>query len=135
MERLEGLRVLVAEDNEVNRILIRKILEKSGCTVALAVNGVEAVEMIREHTFDAVLMDVQMPELDGLAATRIIRAAGMTGLPIIALTAHAFQHDVQECLAAGMNAYLSKPVHAQTLRAALAEASGWRTPATARSTS
>jgi len=133
--RLEGLRVLVAEDNEVNRILIRKILEKSGCAVTQAANGAEAVDLIRAGTFDAVLMDVQMPELDGLEATRRIRAAGMTGLPIIALTAHAFQHDLQECLAAGMNAYLSKPVHAQKLRSTLAQVCGWRAAAGVRNLS
>jgi CheY-like chemotaxis protein len=134
-ELLAGLRVLVAEDNDVNRLLIRKILENVGCVVSHAVNGREAVEMAQQGSFDAILMDVQMPEIDGLEATRRIRAAGLTALPIVALTAHAFKHDLQECLTSGMDAYLSKPVHARALLSKLAELTSSRRPPTARSTS
>ena len=134
-ESLAGLRVLVAEDNDVNRLLIRKILENAGCLVSLAVNGREAVEMALQRCFDAILMDVQMPEIDGLEATRRIRAAGLTALPIVALTAHAFQDDLRQCLTAGMDAYLSKPVHARALQSKLAELTIRRGPPTARNIS
>jgi signal transduction histidine kinase/CheY-like chemotaxis protein/streptogramin lyase len=132
-EALAGLRVLVAEDNDVNLLLIRKILENAGCLVSHAVNGKQAVEMARQGCFDAILMDVQMPELDGLEATRRIRAAGLADLPILALTANAFQQDVQQCLTAGMDAYLSKPVHARALRSKLAELTAGRRQPIARS--
>jgi CheY-like chemotaxis protein len=112
------LRVLVAEDNAVNQRLARRLLEKRGHQVVLAANGREALEAIEAHTFDLVLMDVQMPEVDGLEATAALRAkeAGQdTHLPVIALTAHAMKGDRERCLAAGMDAYLSKPIRHQEL--------------------
>ena len=108
-----GKRVLVAEDNEVNQVLSRRILERLGCEVVMAVNGLEAVQHACNEPFDLVLMDCQMPELDGLDATRAIRAweqrEGRAPLSIIALTASAFAEDVTRCLAAGMDAVLTKP--------------------------
>ncbi len=112
------LRVLVAEDNAVNQRLARRLLEKRGHKVIVAANGREALEAIEAHTFDLVLMDVQMPELDGIEATAALRAkeAGQdTHLPVIALTAHAMKGDRERCLAAGMDAYLSKPIRPQEL--------------------
>jgi CheY-like chemotaxis protein len=108
-----GKRVLVAEDNEVNQLLARRILERLGCEVVLAVNGLEAVQRVCTERFDLVLMDCQMPELDGLGATRAIREweqrEGRAPLTIIAVTASAFAEDVSRCLAAGMDSVLTKP--------------------------
>jgi len=112
------LHVLIAEDNAVNQRLARRLLEKRGHRVVAAANGREALEAIERHTFDLVLMDVQMPELDGLEATAALRAkeAGRAfHLPVIALTAHAMKGDRERCLAAGMDGYLSKPIRPQEL--------------------
>jgi two-component system sensor histidine kinase/response regulator len=108
-----GWRILLAEDNEVNQQLGRKILTKRGHSVAIAENGNEALALLAAQPFDGILMDVQMPELDGLAATAAIRAQEQsTGkhIPIIALTAHAMKGDRERCLAAGMDAYVAKPL-------------------------
>ncbi|MEQ1833153.1 MAG: response regulator, partial [Candidatus Eisenbacteria bacterium] len=117
-----ALRVLLAEDNDVNRLMIRRTLEKFGHTVTEAADGVEAVLATREHPFDVVLMDAQMPELNGFEATQRIRADEVsTGrrLPIVALTAHAMQGDRERCLAAGMDDYLTKPIETERLLATL----------------
>jgi signal transduction histidine kinase/CheY-like chemotaxis protein len=115
---VSSVRILLAEDNLVNQRLVKRILEKRGHIVVLAGNGREALEALRNETFDLVLMDVQMPEIDGLEATRAIRetekVSGMH-VPIVALTAHAMKGDQDRCLAAGMDGYLSKPVHASDL--------------------
>ena len=117
--RLGDLRVLLVEDNEINQEVEGEMLRSAGCRVTLAGNGLEAVEGVCEQTFDAVLMDCQMPKMDGFEATRKIRAleaqgrvAGPAGrrLPIIALTANAIKGDEQKCLAAGMDNYVSKPI-------------------------
>jgi len=113
-----SLHVLVAEDNAVNQLLARRLLEKRGHQVVAAANGREAREAIERHTFDLVLMDVQMPELDGFEATAALRAkeAGRAfHLPVIALTAHAMKGDRELFLAAGMDGYLSKPIRPQEL--------------------
>jgi two-component system, sensor histidine kinase and response regulator len=110
--------VLVAEDNDVNRQLVTVLLTKRGHSVVTAKNGREAVAAVESLAFDFVLMDVQMPEMDGLEATRAIRSAEMiTGrhTPIIALTAHAMKGDEEKCLEAGMDGYVSKPVVAAAL--------------------
>ena len=114
-----ALRILLAEDNLVNQRVAIRLLEKDGHSVTAVVNGVEAVAETEAGGFDLVFMDVQMPELDGLEATRLIRAAGRR-VPIIAMTAHAFKGDEERCLAAGMDAYVSKPVSAARLREAVA---------------
>ncbi len=113
------LHILVAEDQRHNQTLVKAILDGRGHTCRIAENGLEAVEFFdsSEH-FDIVLMDVQMPEMDGLEATRTIREreqAGGSRIPIIAMTAHALNEDHDRCLAAGMDAYLSKPVRRKEL--------------------
>jgi signal transduction histidine kinase/CheY-like chemotaxis protein/HPt (histidine-containing phosphotransfer) domain-containing protein len=126
-----SLRVLLAEDNPVNQRYARVILEKQGHEVTFARNGREAVAQYQTGTFDVVLMDVQMPELDGMEATAAIRALELGGtrrIPIIALTAHAMKGDRERCLAAGMDGYVTKPLRPKDLFAAIAEVVG-RTPA------
>ena len=119
------LLVLLVEDNPINQKLVARLLQKHGHAVMLAGNGREALEVLERETPDAVLMDVQMPEMDGLEATAHIRARELgTGrrVPIVALTAQGLQEDRQRCLAAGMDGYLSKPVPGPVLLQALAEA-------------
>ena len=114
--------VLLAEDNPVNRRLAETLLTRAGCTVTTATTGRQAVDLCMRSAegFDLILMDVQMPELDGLAATAELRGRGCTGVPIVAMTAGALQGDRERCLAAGMNDYLAKPVRAEQLLALLA---------------
>jgi len=110
----EGLRILVAEDNPINQTLAVRMLEKYKHRVTLARDGVEALQILERQTFDLVLMDVQMPEMDGLAATAAIRAKehpGGTHLPIVAMTACALKGDEARFLKAGMDGYVSKPIH------------------------
>jgi len=109
------LRLLVVEDNLVNSVVTRRLLEKQNHTVRTAANGREALNMIEKEKFDCVLMDVQMPILDGFGATAAIRNKERVSgghLPIIALTAHAIAGDLERCLAAGMDGYLTKPANA-----------------------
>ena len=114
-------RVLLAEDNLINQEVARELLRAAGCEVDVADNGRRAVEMARAGGYDLILMDVQMPELDGIEASRQIRALpGLSRLPIIAMTANAFAEDRAACLAAGMNDHVAKPVHAATLYDTLA---------------
>ncbi|MGD0014116.1 MAG: response regulator [Bryobacteraceae bacterium] len=110
------LRVLVAEDNPVNQRVAARLLEREGHVVTLAANGAEAVAAFRRGEFDLVLMDLQMPKMDGLEATRQIRA-GENGdqVPIVALTAYAMKSDEERCLQARMNGYLTKPISAARL--------------------
>ncbi len=105
-------RVLVAEDNAVNQAVITRMLATKGCDIALAVNGREAVDMVRAGNFDLVLMDLMMPEMDGLEATQVIRReeAGTRRVPIVAVSAAASEADRVRCLAAGMDDFLSKPM-------------------------
>ncbi len=117
-----GLRILVVDDNQVNRRLATRLMEKQGYAVVSAESGHHAMEALETQTFDVVLMDVQMPEMDGFEATRAIRQRERkTGahIPIIAMTAHAMEGDRQVCLSAGMDGYVSKPVNAQSLIAAI----------------
>lgn len=106
---LRGRQILLAEDNVINRQIASELLEEAGATVICAENGQQAVEMALHCLFDAILMDVHMPIMDGLEASRQIRAHGLTTLPIIAVTAHAFDAARQEALEAGMDEHLSKP--------------------------
>jgi len=116
----EGLLVLLAEDEEINRVVAQALLAKLGVRSAVARNGREAVEMAGAHDYDAILMDCMMPELDGLQATREIRAVESTRhVPIIAMTALAMSGDRERCLLAGMDDYLSKPARLAALDAAI----------------
>ena len=120
--RFSGVRALVAEDHEINREVILELLGQVGIVADVARNGVEAVALARNPGYDIVLMDIQMPDMDGLEATRRIRAmehAGQGCLPIIAMTAHAVAGDREQILAAGMTDYLTKPLDPEVLRAAL----------------
>lgn len=113
-----SLRILVAEDVLINQIIAKKYLEKMGFSVEIAGNGFEALELVQKRSFDLVLMDCHMPDMDGYQATAAIRKlAGETfqSLPIIAMTANAMKGDMEKCLAAGMNDYLSKPIKAEVL--------------------
>ena len=110
-------RVLVVEDNAVNCLVVQAMLESLGMTVTLANDGAQAVAAVAAHDVDLVLMDCQMPVMDGYEATRRIRSSGhpRAGVPIVALTAHALAEDRQRCEAAGMNDYLPKPVTSEAL--------------------
>lgn len=110
-EHLFGTRILLAEDNKTNRLLIRKYLSEYPLELIEVENGVQAVEQCKTNCPDLVLMDMSMPELDGLQATRIIRELPIMQPPIIALTANAFESDKQACLDAGMDMFLSKPIN------------------------
>jgi signal transduction histidine kinase/CheY-like chemotaxis protein len=112
------LHILVAEDNAVNQLVIKRMLNKRGHKVTVVADGRSAVAAVAGNDFDVVLMDVQMPELDGLQATREIRdseAGTQRHVPIVALTAHAMQSDQQRCLDSGMDGYLTKPINANEL--------------------
>ncbi len=114
------LRILLAEDNAVNQKLALRILERMGYRADVAGDGAAAIEAIAAATYDVVLMDVQMPELDGLEASRRIRARwGSDGPRIVAMTANAMAEDREACLAAGMDDYLAKPIRVEELAAAL----------------
>jgi signal transduction histidine kinase/CheY-like chemotaxis protein len=116
------LRILLAEDNPVNQKLAVRILEKLGHIIVVVEDGQSVLDMLGQHPFDLVLMDVQMPNMDGLEATAAVRAqekATGTHIPIIAMTAHAMQGDRQRCLAAGMDGYVSKPIKPDDLDAAM----------------
>jgi len=118
----EPLRILVAEDNRVNQTLALRLLEKHGFGVVLAANGTEALKALDREGFDLILMDVQMPDMNGIEATVAIRAKEkITGehIPIIAMTAMAMKGDREDCLAAGMDSYVSKPIRATELFAAI----------------
>jgi len=112
-------KVLVVEDNAVNQKVARHILERLGCDVSVARNGVEALELLAALTVDLILMDVQMPVMDGIAATARIRemeSQGRSRTPIVALTANAMTGDYDECMAAGMDSFLTKPLNVDRLR-------------------
>ena len=122
----KGLRVLVAEDNHINQKVTTALLARAGHRADVVSNGLEAVDAVRNVPYDVVLMDINMPELDGLMATRTIRA--MTGarsrVPIIALTANSMAGDREKYIAAGMNDYVSKPIDISAMCAALAKVCG-----------
>jgi CheY-like chemotaxis protein len=113
-DRLRGARVLLVEDNKINQVVAIGFLEDAEIAVDLAENGEVAVQKVRENNYDAVLMDVQMPVMDGVEATQVIRSdARFRMLPIIAMTADAMASDQQQCLDAGMNDYVAKPINPQ----------------------
>ena len=117
------MRVLLAEDNPINAMLARTLLRREGAEVEHVESGEAAVDAASSGGFDIVLMDVRMPGLGGLAATRALRARGV-GTPVVALTANAFEDDRHACLAAGMNDFLVKPMSPDALRATLTRWTG-----------
>jgi len=116
-ERRNNYKILLAEDNVVNQKVVLRMLTELGFDVEAVCNGKDAVEKIQNNHFDAVLMDVQMPEMDGFAATRTIRNMEdlRKNIPVIAITAHALKGDKEKCLEAGMNDYITKPINAKQL--------------------
>ena len=122
-----ALRILLAEDNQVNQRLARRLLEKRGHFVDVAGNGREVVQALEKASYDLVLMDVQMPEMDGMEATTHIRGKEkLSGghQRIVALTAHAMKGDEERCLAAGMDGYLTKPIRPEELDELLVRCAG-----------
>lgn len=122
---VSSLRVLLAEDNRVNQVVATRMLEKMGHTVVIAANGKEALSLFSQESFDLILMDVQMPEMDGFIATRMIRESEEHGsscapIPIFAMTAHAMTGDRERCLDGGMDGYISKPITHTDLEKAIA---------------
>ena len=117
-EKLSDARILVAEDSLANQVVVKALLENQGCHVTLVNNGSEAVEMMRNFSFDLILMDVMMPEMDGIEATMKIRRneTGASHTPIIALTANVFSEDRERCLQAGMDDFVAKPIDSNKLR-------------------
>jgi len=110
-QRLKGFNILVVEDNELNQQVAKWLLEYNGAVVVIANHGQEALDILEAEAFDCVLMDIQMPVLDGLEATRLIRADPQwSGLIIIAMTANADEHHKELCHVAGMNDFLAKPI-------------------------
>jgi len=129
--QIRGARILLVEDNEINQQVAKEILEGAGLNVTLASNGLEAVEAVKESNYDAVLMDVQMPVMDGYIATRQIRnlKSVVRNIPIIAMTAHAMAGDDTKSLEAGMNGHVTKPIDPDQLFSALQK---WIRPAAKR---
>ena len=124
-EASNGFRILVVEDNQVNQALVLRMLEKMGHAAVLAENGKQAISLLASGSFDLVFMDVQMPEMDGLTATRNIRESEKqtgTHIPIIAMTAHAMKGDKERCLEAGMDGYIAKPVSSREIEEMIAKA-------------
>ncbi len=133
MRKADGLRILLADDSGDNRFLILSYLKESNCRIDIATNGQEAVDKFRAGRFDAVLMDVEMPVMDGYTATREIRRyegeAGISATPVVALTAHAFADMAEKSRDAGFTLHLTKPIRKATLLEALARYSGLSEPA------
>jgi CheY-like chemotaxis protein len=124
MDMLPPLRILLVEDNPINQKVAQRLLEKAGHNVTVANNGREALDIIGREKFGLVLMDIQMPEMDGLEATVAIRENERQSgghLPIVALTAHAMKGDRERCLEAGMDGYVTKPVVQQVLFQTMAD--------------
>ena len=120
-ERLRGRAILLIEDNRINQEVVQDLLEMFGANVVLANDGLQGIQALRRHPFDLVLMDVHMPNMDGLEATAEIRKdREFANLPILALTANALDGDLERCLAAGMNDYIAKPIHPDQLFSTMA---------------
>lgn len=118
--RLDGAHILVVDDSTDNQTILRHFLANVGAIVELANNGHEAVEKMKAREFDVVLMDIQMPRLDGYAALKLAKENGYRG-PVVALTAHAMKEEKERCLTAGFTDYLSKPVNRAALIQRLAQ--------------
>lgn len=115
MESLDGIKILLVEDNAINIKFIQSLFADHHLTADLAMNGIQALQKIKQNTYDVVLMDIEMPELNGYETTRIIRNDFKNKVPIIAMTAHAMSGEREKCLQLGMNDYLSKPIDTDAL--------------------
>ena len=118
MDTVPPLKILLVEDNPINQKVASRVLEKAGHSVTIAGNGMEAITQVSDSEFDLVLMDVMMPEMDGITATVAIRESELgtdRHLPIVALTANAMLGDREKCLEAGMDGYVSKPIQPPVL--------------------
>ncbi len=118
----KAFRILLAKDNRVNQAVASRLLAKLGHTPVIANNGREALDLLEQETFDLVLMDIQMPEMDGILATKSIRErekSTQRHIPIIAMTAHAMKGDRARCIAAGMDGYVTKPINLEEVTAAI----------------
>lgn len=115
----QGTRILLAEDDEINAVTVERLLQKMGCRVSVAQNGQEVLTLLSKDDFDLILMDIQMPVMDGVEATKCIRQSGemreKARIPIIAITSYAMKGDREEFLKAGMDEYISKPVEMKEL--------------------
>ena len=126
-KEIKGKRILLVEDNELNAEIAKTVLEDVGALVTRVENGQQAVELFKEKpegTFDAILMDLMMPVMDGYTATRKIRSlehSDAKTIPIIAMTANAFQEDAEKCIAVGMNAHLAKPLDIEKMKTIICE--------------
>lgn len=124
-ENRPDLKILVVEDNSVNQFVMQGYLKRLGYSVELAKNGIAAIEHLKNTEYDLVLMDCQMPEMDGITATKIIRhpdsGTKRPAVPIIAVTAHAYETDKAECLSAGMDDFIAKPIKPETLKSVIAK--------------
>jgi len=122
MKPYKKCKVLLVEDNSVNQLVAKRLLEQAGLDVDIAENGIEALEALKKKRYDLVLMDIQMPEMDGLTATKFIREQNdLSWMPIVALSAHAMNEDRQKSLDAGMNAHMIKPIDSPVLFSCIAE--------------
>jgi len=130
---LSGARVLLVEDNVMNRFIANKSLSYFGCTTDEAENGLIAIEMLKKKRYDLILMDIQMPKLDGVETTKIIRNELNLELPIIAVTANAFKKDIDLYLSIGMNDYVTKPFEEKDLFDTIARQLRWNMPAITKS--
>ncbi|MFL9482294.1 response regulator [Chitinophagaceae bacterium LWZ2-11] len=131
MNTLGKVKVLLAEDNEINKLIVKVMLQHWGFEISQANNGVEAVDLVNQEDFDVILMDIQMPEKDGIEATIDIRNMAderKKNIPIIALTADALMGEEKKYFDAGMNAYLTKPFKEQTLYETIAQVVSVRQP-------
>ncbi len=120
--RSREVHILLAEDNRVNQAVASRLLANLGYTLVIANNGHEAIDLLKQQTFDLVLMDVQMPDMDGISATKRIREYEKSihgHIPIIAMTAHVMKEDRMRCLAAGMDGYVTKPINSDEVEAAI----------------
>jgi CheY-like chemotaxis protein len=126
-----GMRILLAEDNAVNQKVALRLLEREGHSVVVVGDGKQALMKFEEEPFDIILMDVQMPNMDGFEATAAIRRREKEiggAIPILAVTAHAMKGDQERCLAAGMNGYITKPIRPNDLNEAIESLTSWSGP-------
>jgi CheY-like chemotaxis protein len=121
LDHMKGLHILIVEDNPTNLLLIKAVLERSGCRLSIAGSAEEVIHSIANEPPDAILMDIQLPGLDGLSLTRQLKAAPATRhIPVVALTAHAMKDDRERAFSAGCDGYLTKPISVRTFSHELA---------------